>query len=46
MLLPVSLLLEETVEHGGPTYVWLLKSFIMSKNLLYTSGWSWNWTLT
>lgn len=32
--------------HGRRTYVWLLKSFIISKNLLYTSGWSANWTLT
>lgn len=28
------------------THVWLLKSFMMSRNLLYTSGCSENWTLT
>ena len=30
----------------GAAYVWLLKSFMMSRNLLYTSGCSWNCTLT
>lgn len=30
----------------GITHVWLLKSFIISRNLLYTSGCSENWTLT
>jgi hypothetical protein len=30
----------------GQTYTWPLKSFIISKKWLYTSGLSWNWTLT
>ena len=36
------------VKGGGrtATHVWLLKSFIMSRNLLYTSGCSENWTFT
>jgi len=28
------------------THTWLLKSFMMSRNWLYTSGLSWNWFLT
>ena len=28
------------------THIWLLKSFIISKKWLYTSGLSWNCTLT
>ena len=36
----------ESEEMAERTHIWLLKSFIISKKWLYTSGLSWNCTLT